>query len=207
MKKTSLGEMIANAISHGVGLLLAIAGTVLLLIKAEGIREVSSSIVFGFSMIMLYTSSTLFHSFPEKMKRTYTVFQRLDHSSIFLLIAGTYTPFLILVVNNTKGYILLIGLWIITVTGIVFKSIWINKYKLFHLAMYLIMGWSVLIVKDDFFANIPNYLFVLIGGISYTVGVVFYVSRFKYAHFVWHIFVLGGTIFHFFAVYNILSIN
>jgi hemolysin III len=69
------------------------------------------------------------------------------------------------------------------------------------------MGWSVLIVKDDFFANIPNYLFVLIGGISYTVGVVFYVSRFKYAHFVWHIFVLGGTIFHFFAVYNILSIN
>jgi hemolysin III len=191
MKKTSLGEMIANAISHGVGLLLAITAIVLLLVRADTTAEILSSIVFGISMILLYTSSTLFHSFPERMKRTYTVFQRLDHSSIFLLIAGTYTPFLIL--------------WIMTITGIVFKSIWIKKFKFFHLAMYLLMGWSVMFVKDDFFMNLDNYTFVLIGGISYTVGVIFYVSKFKYAHFVWHIFVLGGTFFHFLAVYSILS--
>jgi len=204
MKKTSLGEMIANAISHGIGLLLAITGLVLMLVRADTTLKVLSSIIFGLSMILLYASSTLFHSFPEKMERTYTVFQRLDHSSIFLLISGTYTPFLILVVNNTKGYILLGFLWLMTIVGIVFKSIWIKKFKFFHLAMYLLMGWSVMIVKDDFFLNIDNYTFVLIGGISYTVGVAFYVSKFKYAHFVWHLFVLGGTFFHFLAVYSIL---
>jgi hemolysin III len=204
MKKTSLGEMIANAISHGIGLLLAITGLVLMLVRADTTLKVLSSIIFGLSMILLYASSTLFHSFPEKMERTYTVFQRLDHSSIFLLISGTYTPFLILVVNNTKGYILLGFLWLMTIVGIVFKSIWIKKFKFFHFAMYLLMGWSVMIVKDDFFLNIDNYTFVLIGGISYTVGVAFYVSKFKYAHFVWHLFVLGGTFFHFLAVYSIL---
>ncbi len=204
MKKTSLGEMIANAISHGIGFLLAISGMILLLIKSSGTAEIISSLVFGMSMIMLYISSTLFHSFPEKMRRTYTVFQRLDHSSIFLLISGTYTPFLILVVNNLRGFILLGLLWILTILGIVFKSIWIDKFKIFHLIIYLIMGWSVILVKDDFFSNIDNYTFVLIGGISYTVGVAFYVARFKYSHFIWHLFVLGGTFFHFLAIYTIL---
>lgn len=204
MKKTSLGEMIANAVSHGVGLLLAIAGLILLLIRASGTAEVLSSIVFGVSMILLYTSSTLFHSFPEKMRKTFRVFQRLDHSSIFLLIAGTYTPFLVLVINNTRGYVLLAFLWAITITGIVFKSIWIDKFKIFHLIIYLLMGWSVLFVYEDFFLNINDYTFVLLGGISYTLGVAFYISRFKYAHFVWHIFVLLGTLSHFIAIYNIL---
>ncbi|MDC7243608.1 MAG: hemolysin III family protein [Sphaerochaetaceae bacterium] len=204
MKKTSLGEMIANAISHGIGFLLAVTGLILLLIKADTTQEILSSLVFGLSMMILYISSTLFHSFPEKMKRTYTVFQRLDHSSIFLLISGTYTPFLVLVVNNTKGYILLAVLWVLTILGIVFKSIWIDKFKMIHLAIYLIMGWSVMLVKGDFFSNLDNYTYVLLGGISYTVGVAFYVSRFKYSHFVWHIFVLGGTFFHFLAIYNIL---
>lgn len=205
MKKTSLGELIANAISHGVGVLFAITALVLLLIKAEGVAEVLSSIAFGVSMIILYLSSTLFHSFPEKMKRVYTVFQRLDHSSIFLLITGTYTPFLILVVNNTRGYILLGALWFITVMGIVFKSIWISKYHKVHLAIYLIMGWSVLLVGSDILSNFgPGLIYVFIGGISYTGGVAFYVSKFKYSHFVWHIFVLGGSVFHFISVWGIL---
>lgn len=204
MKKTSLGELIANAVSHGVGLLLAIAGLVLLLVKAEGTGEVLSSLVFGLSMILLYTSSTLFHSFPAKMKRVYTVFQRLDHSSIFILIAGSYTPFLVLLVNNTRGYILLGFLWVIAIIGIVFKSIWISKFKYIHLAIYLLMGWSVLLVYNDFIQNIGDNYFVLAGGISYTVGVVFYIAKFKYAHFIWHLFVLSGTLFHFFAVWHLL---
>ncbi|MCK5732293.1 MAG: hemolysin III family protein [Tenericutes bacterium] len=204
MNKTSLGEMIANTISHGIGLLLAIAGLVILLVRARGFAEVISVIIFGVSMIMLYTSSTFFHAFPEKMKRVYTVFQRLDHSSIFLLIAGTYTPFLVLVVNSSRGYILLAFLWIIAIVGIVFKSIWIDKFKIVHLIIYVFMGWSAVFVYNDFIQNINNFTFVLIGGISYTAGITFYISRFKYSHFIWHIFVLAGTFFHFLAVYAIL---
>ncbi len=204
MKKTSLGELIANAISHGVGLLLSITALVLLLINASTPKEVFASLVFGISLTILYLSSTLFHSFPEKMKHVYTIFQRLDHSSIFLLISGTYTPFLLLVVNNTKGYVLLGFLWAITIVGIVFKSIWINKFKYIHLAIYLLMGWSALFVYNDFINNIENLMFVVYGGLSYTIGVIFYVSKFKYSHFIWHLFVLGGSIFHFFAVLGIL---
>lgn len=210
MKKTSLGELIANAISHGVGVIFSIVALVLMLVKSDTTAEVLSSIVFGGSLFMLYISSTLFHSFPEKMRRVFTVFQRLDHSSIFLLIAGTYTPFLVLVVNNVRGYILLSLLWTITIVGIVFKSIWIHKYQYVHLAIYLLMGWSVLFVYDDVIANLGgslegSFLYVLLGGISYTLGVIFYVSRFKYAHFIWHLFVLGGSVSHFISIYLILS--
>jgi hemolysin III len=206
MKKTSLGELIANAISHGIGVIFAIVGLVLLLINSNGFPKIISSITFGVSMIILYLCSTLFHSFPEKMKRVYSVFQRLDHSSIFLLITGTYTPFLVLVVNSTKGYILLGILWIITIIGIVFKAIWIKKFKYVHLALYLIMGWSILFVYTDIIDGLANvFIYVLLGGISYTVGVVFYVSKFKYQHFIWHLFVLGGSISHFIAIFIIIS--
>lgn len=202
MKKTSLGELIANAISHGAGAILAIAGLVLLLIKANTLPEILSSLAFGMAMIVLYFSSTLFHSFPEKMTKVYTVFQRLDHSSIFILISGTYTPFLVLLVGTTQAYILLIVLWSITIVGIVMKSIWINKFKFVHLAIYLFMGWSILFIINEVYYSVGDvFLFLLLGGISYTVGVAFYVSHFKYNHFVWHLFVLGGTIFHFIAIY------
>ena len=206
MKKTSLGELIANAISHGVGVIFSIVALVLLIVRSDTTAEILSSIVFGFSLLMLYTSSTLFHSFPEKMKRVFTVFQRLDHSSIFLLISGTYTPFLVIVVNNVTGYILLGMLWSITIVGIVFKSIWIDKFKYVHLAIYLLMGWSVMFVYNDVIDGIGDcFLYLLLGGVSYTLGVAFYVSKFKYAHFVWHLFVLGGSVFHFICVFIILG--
>lgn len=206
MKKTSLGELIANAISHGVGVLIAIAMLVVLLVRSNGLNEVLASLAFGVAMIVLYLSSTLFHSFPEGMKRVSGVFRRLDHSSIFLLITGTYTPFIILVAQSTKGYILLGALWFITIVGIVFKSIWIEKYHVIHLALYVIMGWSVMLIWSDISGQLGNSLgYLLAGGISYTLGVAFYVARFKYAHFVWHLFVLGGTISHFVAVWIILG--
>lgn len=205
MKKTSLGELIANAISHGVGVIFAITALILLLVNASGFAEVLSSIAFGVAMIVLYLSSTLFHSFPEKMKRVYTVFQRLDHSSIFVLISGTYTPFLILAVNNTKGYILLGTLWLITIIGIVFKAIWISKFQAVHLTLYVLMGWSAVFVMGDIFTGLEDcFAYLLIGGISYTAGVAFYLAKFKYAHFVWHIFVLGGSFFHFLCVYQLI---
>ena len=206
MKKTSLGELIANAVSHGVGFVFAIVALILLLNHSDTSAEVISSIVFGVSLILLYLFSTLFHSFPEKLKIVFAVFQRFDHSSIFLLIAGTYTPFLILVVNNTKGYILLGFLWVITIVGIVFKSIWIKRFQFIHLIIYVLMGWSVILVFNDFLANAHgSFVYVLIGGISYTIGIAFYISKFKYAHFIWHLFVLGGSIFHFIAVMIVLS--
>ena len=205
MKKTSLGELIANAISHGLGASFAIVALVLLLVKSDTTSEILSSIAFGVAMIILYLSSTLFHSFPEKMKRVSSVFQRLDHSSIFLLISGTYTPFLVLLVATKEAYILLVILWTITIIGIIMKSIWIHKFKFVHLAIYLFMGWSILFIINEVYYGIGDvFLFVLLGGISYTVGVAFYVARFKYNHFIWHLFVLGGTVFHFIAVYGYL---
>ena len=205
MKKTTLGELIANAVSHGVGVIFAITSLVLLVVRSNTLDEVLASVAFGVSMIVLYLSSTLFHSFPEKMRRVYRLFQRFDHSSIFLLITGTYTPFIVLVARSTTGYVLLGVLWFITIVGIVFKSIWIDKFHYVHLALYVLMGWSVLFVWKDIGPNIGSSLwFLLLGGISYTMGVGFYVSRFKYAHFVWHIFVLMGSLMHFFAVWGIL---
>lgn len=205
MKKTTLGELIANAISHGLGLSFAIVALVLLLLKSDTTSEILSSVAFGSAMVVLYLSSTLFHSFPEKMKRVYSVFQRFDHSSIFILISGTYTPFLVLLVATREAYILLSVLWTITIIGIIMKSIWISKFKFVHLAIYLFMGWSILFIINEVYYSIGDiFIFLLLGGISYTVGVAFYVARFKYNHFVWHLFVLAGTVLHFVAVYGYL---
>ena len=139
MRKTTLGELIANAISHGLGALLSIAGLVILLVVSDTTAEYISSIIFGTSLIILYFASTLLHSFPEKMKRTFTVFQRLDHSSIFVLISGTYTPFLVVLLGTRESYILLGVLWLLTIVGIVFKCIWIDKFK-----RYFSSAWSTL---------------------------------------------------------------
>ncbi len=205
MKKTSLGELIANAVSHGVGALLAITALVLLVIKANSLLEVLASLTFGVALVMLYLSSTLYHSFPEKMETVSKVFQRFDHSSIFILIAGTYTPFLVLLLGTNEAYLLLAFLWMITIIGIVLKSIWIDKFQVIHLLLYLFMGWSVLFISKDVFTVLGNEIvFLIIGGLFYTVGVAFYISRFKYSHFVWHIFVLLGSISHFIVVYGYL---
>lgn len=201
MKKTSLGELIANAISHGVGALFAIAGLVILLVISDTTVELIASLVYGISLIILYFSSTLLHSFPEKMTRVFTVFQRLDHSSIFLLISGTYTPFLLVLVGTTQAHWLLAALWVLTVIGIVLKSIWISKFQMVHLAIYLLMGWSILLLGEQVLSGLGSTLiWVVAGGLCYTVGVAFYIAKFKYQHFVWHLFVLAGSVFHFISI-------
>lgn len=205
MKKTSLGELIANSISHGIGVILGVIGLVVLLLNSSSFVETLASAIFGGSLILLYSSSTLFHSFPQKMRRVNTVFQRFDHSAIFILIAGTYTPFLLLAVGNTQAYILLAILWVLTILGIVMKSIWIRKYHKVHLAIYLLMGWSIVFVFDEAITGLENsFIFVLIGGLCYTFGVIFYVMKFKYQHFVWHLFVLAGSIFHYISVLELI---
>ena len=201
MKKTTLGELIANAVSHGIGFILAIAGFIVLLVISNTTTELIASLIYGLSLIILYLSSTLLHSFPESMKKVFTVFQRLDHSSIFLLISGTYTPFLIVMIRTTEAYILFTTLWLLTILGIVLKSIWISKFQFVHLFIYLLMGWSILLIMDQAAPLIGDaLLYVVLGGLCYTLGVAFYVSKFKYQHFIWHLFVLAGSVFHFVSV-------
>ncbi len=205
MKKTSLGELIANSVSHGIGAILSLTGLIVLLVKADTFVEVSASLVFGLSMFLLYIFSTLFHAFPEKMKRVYNVFQRLDHSAIYLLIAGTYTPFILIAIKSILGYVLLSILWTLAILGIVMKSIWIKKFQKIHLLFYLLMGWSVVLIYRDITSVFNDVLLLLlIGGLFYTIGVGFYIVKFKYQHFIWHLFVLFGSIFHFISVYLIL---
>ncbi|MCF7923656.1 MAG: hemolysin III family protein [Candidatus Izimaplasma sp.] len=206
MRKTSLGELIADSITHGIGAILSIIGLVLIILKADTAKGYISGIVYGVCLIFLYVSSTLFHSFPENFKRTRAVFQRLDHSGVFLLIVGTYTPLIIYALSFNKAIIYLSAMWLLTVVGIVFKSIWINRFKSVHLFIYLLMGWSVVFYWQDVYGFIEEYISLLIlGGLAYTIGVIFYLARFKYNHFIWHLFVIAGSVFHFLVIYQIIS--
>ena len=203
--KYSQGEEIFNAVTHGIGAALAIPGLILLLVKSSAfgtaIYTVSTAI-FGVTIILLYTLSTLYHSLTsEKAKQ---VFKVLDHSSIFLLIAGTYTPFSLLVLRGAWGWSIFGVVWGLAVTGIIIESIFIKKLKLFTLILYLSMGWVVIVALKPLIRSIPTggLYWLIAGGLSYTFGVIFYVmKKVKYAHGIWHLFVLGGTICHFFAVY------
>lgn len=200
-KKQTLGEEIANSISHGIGGLLAIAALVVMLVQANSGGEIASAIVFSLGALMLYTMSSLYHAFKEgsKVKR---VFQRFDHISIYVLIGATFAPIFILIVPKPMGWFLLVVQWLIIVLGIVFKAVRIHKFQVFHLGLFLLLGWSGLaLVGPLYAASHMAFWFVLAGGISYTIGVIFYVFRlFKFSHFVWHLFVLFGTILHFVAI-------
>lgn len=205
MKKSSLGELLADSITHGLGALLSILGLILLIIKADTTMGYISGIIYGFCLFFLYLSSTLFHSFPDFFKRTRAVFQRFDHSAIFLLIVGTYTPIILHTLELSFALIYLSIMWTLTITGIVFKAIWIKKYQYVHLAIYLLMGWSVVFVWNDVYPLIkPQLWFLVFGGLSYTLGVVFYLAKFKYHHFIWHLFVMIGSLLHYLVIYQII---
>ena len=201
-KKQSMGEEIANAVSHGAGAIFGIVALILMLIKSSSTLEIISSIVFGFGIIMLYTMSTLYHAF-KKDSTVKKVFKRLDHSSVYLLIGATYSPIYILVLAKPLGWILLIASWAVIIAGIVLKATIINRFTYVHLAMYLILGWSgIFFFGSVYVFSAPAFYLILGGGIAYTVGVIFYALRlFKYSHFVWHLFVIIGTVLHFIAIY------
>ncbi len=206
MRDEKTSELIANAVSHGLGFFLATFALVFLLVNAEGAGELFGILVFGISLILLYLNSTLYHSFPMKLGKVRRIFRRFDHAAIYLLIAGTYTPFVWILVPNTKGYALLVGLWLIAIVGIVAKVLWIERFRIMHVVMFLAMGWSVMLIWEDVYAVITaeSLVFLLAGGVSYTLGVAFYATRFAFSHFVWHLFVLGGSLLHFFSIYHIL---
>lgn len=199
--KQTLGEEIANAISHGLGALLSVAGLVLMTVKASGAKAIVGVIIFGATAIILYTMSTLYHSFKKdtKVKR---VFRRFDHLSIYLLIGGTYLPIFLTVFNFPINIIFVIIQWTVIALGVILKSVHFKKFQKLHVVFYLILGWSGLAVFKTLWSTSKEaFIWILLGGVSYTLGVVFYALRRKYSHFVWHLFVLGGTTLHFFAIY------
>lgn len=204
LHKYTLGEELISAISHGVGTLLAITALVLCIVKGaqHGAVNVVSGVIYGVSLIMLYTMSTLYHSFkPNRAKKVFRVF---DHCSIFLLIAGSYTPFTLITLSGTNGWIMFAVIWTCAIAGIVFNSINLEKFDKISFILYLIMGWTVLFDIKALIANLdPTGLKLLvIGGITYTVGAIVYLigNKVKYMHSVWHFFVLGGSIFQFFCI-------
>ena len=203
-RKQTLGEEITNAVSHGVGLGLAVAALAVLVVLASRYGDVWYVVgfaIYGATLVILYLSSTLYHSFPEgKVKR---VFRLFDHASIFLLIAGTYTPITLIKLRGTVGWPLFGLIWGLAIIGIIFKIFFIDKYRILSTLLYIAMGWLVVVALKPLLEalNHTSILFLLIGGALYTLGTIFYAWKGKkYAHAVWHLFVLAGSICHFFTM-------
>ncbi|GAJ99538.1 LOW QUALITY PROTEIN: predicted membrane protein hemolysin III homolog [Geomicrobium sp. JCM 19055] len=199
-------EELANAITHGVGSLLSIAGLVLLVVYASingTALHIVSAAIFGATMTLLYVNSTLLHSFPQGNKKI--LFEIFDHSSIYLFIAGTYTPFLFLVLEGALSWTLFGIVWGIALIGIAFKAFFVKRFVFLSTIFYIGMGWIIVICVAALAAVLPNsgMMLLLAGGIFYTVGTIFYVWRsFPYHHAVWHVFVIAGSMAHFFAVFR-----
>lgn len=198
------GEEITNAILHGVGLGLALAALAVLVVMASlsgNAWHIVSFSIYGATLVLLYLSSTLYHSFyAGRAKRLFRVF---DHSSIFLLIAGTYTPITLIALRGRLGWTVFGVVWGIAVLGIVGKAFWTHKFVFMSTLLYIAMGWLVVAVIKPVLENLNtvSLVFLGVGGLFYTLGTVFYLWRkLKYHHAVWHLFVLAGSICHFFTV-------
>ncbi|KPB06483.1 PAQR family membrane homeostasis protein TrhA [Bacillus sp. CHD6a] len=200
----SKGEEIANTITHGIGILTSIAALVLLIVFSaiNGTSlHVTTFIVYGVTMIMLYTASTLLHALPKGKAKN--VFEILDHSSIYFFIAGSYTPITLIIMDGALGWTLFGIVWGLAIAGTVFKVFFVKRFILASTLLYVLMGWLAVFGWNDITSTVGTggIAFLVAGGVVYSLGAVFYVWRaFPYHHAVWHIFVLGGTVLHFFFV-------
>jgi len=200
----SKGEEIANSITHGIGAILSVAGLVLLISFSAvygNAWHIISFTVFGCTMLFLYLSSTLVHSWRSGKAKD--VFEILDHSAIYFFIAGTYTPYLLIIVKGWEGWTMLGVIWGMAILGTVFKCFFVKKYLFTSTILYVLMGWLIVLIWKPVVLNLnPAGLHLLVaGGIIYTVGAIFYVWRgFKYHHAIWHIFVIAGSACHFFGI-------
>ena len=205
----SRGEEIANSVSHGVGLLAALAATPVLVLSAVrhgGAARIAGAGVFAAAMVLLYLTSTLYHALPRN--RAKRVFQVLDHAAIFLMIAGTYTPITLGVLRGTWGWTLFGLVWSLAIAGVALTAGGGVRYPKLTTSLYLAMGWLILIAVKPLWLRMPSegLLWLLAGGIAYTVGVVFYAAkRVRYSHFIWHLFVITGTSCHYIAVLRFAS--
>ncbi len=203
-KRYSLGEEIFNSVTHGVGSLLSIAGTAVLIVLAAIYSDawgVVSSAIYGGSLIILYTMSTLYHAITNNKAKKF--FRIMDHDTIFFLIAGTYTPITLIPLRGGLGWTLFGIVWGAAVLGIVMNSINLEKFRKPSIVCYIAMGWVVIIaIKPMLESCSPLSLwFLLIGGICYTGGIIFYALKSKkYFHSIWHIFTVAGSVFHYFSI-------
>ncbi|MEH6560156.1 MAG: hemolysin III family protein [Marinobacter sp.] len=194
-----------NSATHGIGALLSVIGTIALIVGATQLQDpwkIISFSIFGASLILLYMASALYHS--ARRPGLKKAFKTLDHCAIFLLIAGTYTPFLLVNMRGTVGWTLFAIIWSLAITGVVLKVIFANRFKLARVGIYIAMGWLIAFASSDLAANLSETALTLTvaGGIVYTVGVAFYLAdRIPYTHAIWHLFVIGGSACHFSAIY------
>lgn len=199
-----LGEEVASSVIHGIGIVLSIAGLAILVASSAvygGAREVVASSVFGSTLILLYTASTLYHSIPGVVAKR--VLRTLDHIAIFLLIAGTYTPFTLLALPGAWGWGLFATIWTLAILGSAAELGMLKRYRKAAVVMYVLMGWVAVVAIEPLRQNVPTGGLVLLfaGGIAYTAGVPFYIARrMPYGHAIWHFFVLAGSVLHYLAV-------
>jgi hemolysin III len=201
-------EQIANRITHGFGILFSFAVLIILIktsIKTGDIWIVFSCGIFSLSLILLYISSTLYHTLTDM--KSIMLLRRMDHISIFILIAGTYTPILTITTEGPLSKILFALIWVMAITGLILKILGKMNSRVFSVIYYLTMGWICILPGRQIIENIPDLSLILIvtGGLSYTLGVIFYLwKRLPYNHAIWHLFVLGGSILHFYAIRHLL---
>lgn len=205
----TLGEEIGNSVTHGVGVLLSLVALptlVILAARRHDTWQIVGGAIFGTSLLLLYSASTLYHALPSP--RVKGVFRVLDHAAIYLLIAGTYTPFALGVLRGGWGWSLLAAVWTLAAIGIVLKATRGFRFAWLSTAVYLLMGWLIVIALRPLYSHIGigGLAWLFAGGLSYTAGVVFFAwDRLRYGHMVWHLFVLAGSVFHFIAVLRYAS--
>lgn len=204
-KLYTLGEEIMNSVTHGIGALLSVAATIIMVVCAAKYSTtigVVSSAIFGATLIILYTSSTLYHAFTDvKVK---SLFQIFDHCTIFLLIAGTYTPLTLVAIGGKLGWIVFAVIWAAAIVGIILNAISVQRFAKISMVLYLAMGWAAVVTFGTLIDALGKggITFLVAGGIAYTVGVIFYAmnKRCKFMHSIWHLFVLAGSVLHFFCI-------
>jgi hemolysin III len=209
-RKTLIINETANAVTHGIGAILAIAALVILIVFATrygGPWHIVSFSIYGSTLVLLYLASTLYHSIQNK--RVKYILRIIDHSAIFLLIAGSYTPLTLVTLRDEYGWYIFSAIWGMAIVGIFLKVFFVNKYAFLSTLFYLLMGWLLVFSIRSLFANLStvSLIFLAAGGLSYTLGVIFYLQKEKLLqHAIWHLFVLAGSICHFFTIFYILPL-
>ncbi len=199
----AVAEEMANSVTHGVGLALSLVGLAVLLFfasRGEWVHLIGSA-VFGVTLVFMYTSSTLYHSF--RVPRLKRLWRLIDHIAIYCLIAGTYTPFVLVFFGDTQGWMLLSLVWGVALFGVVFKIFFLGRFPVFSTLLYIAMGWLVILELDTLLAAVPTggLWWLAAGGLAYTMGVAFFAwERLPYNHAIWHLFVLAGSACHYVAV-------
>lgn len=204
MNSIEVKKEIANAVTHGIGFLLCLVGVPIALalaVKTGSMKAIWSTAIYSYCLMMVYLCSTLYHSFSHPL--TKRVLRAFDHIAIYFLIAGSYTPFMLFYFNDTKGHLALVGVWVLVAIGTVFKIFYTGRWDGISTAIYLGMGWMILLFANRLLTDVPHGVLVWLafGGACYTFGIIFYAwKKYTYHHAIWHIFVLLGSLGHYMAV-------